>query len=69
MFKSLPGTLCCVLWTGHLTLTAPLSTEVTVLNTNGYCKFNAGGNPARTTAFYPGGNRNTPSHFMLQKQG
>ena len=67
MFKSLPRTSCCVLWTGHLTLTAPLSTEV--LYTNGYRKFNAGGNPARTTASYPGGNRNTPSHFMLQKQG
>ena len=48
------GVVCC--WVRHLTLTAPLSSPVYKWVCDG-------------SASHPGGSRNTPSHFVLQKSG
>ena len=49
-------------WASHFTLTVPLSTHVYtgVLNSGGKSRYRL--------ASQPGGNRNTPSCFMLQSQ-
>ena len=48
--------LCC--WAIHFTLTVPLSTT----QVNKWVQVNL-------LASHPGGSRNTPSHFKLQKLG
>ena len=61
---SSPGRGHCVVFLVLDTLlSVSLSTQVEVVTG----EFNAGGNPG--LASHPGGSRNTPSRFMLQKPG
>ena len=56
----LAGDIVLCSWARHLTLTVPPSTQVYKWVP---ANINAGGNPAMD----PGGSRNTPSRFLLQK--
>jgi len=63
--QALAGDIELCSWARHLTLTVPLSTQVYkwVLTS----LINASGLSCDGLASHPGGSRNTPSHFMLQK--
>ena len=64
--RALAGDIVLCSWARHFTLTLPLSTQVYKWVP---ANLMLGGNPAMDSASHPGGSRNTPSRFMLQKPG
>jgi len=58
---ALAGDIALCSWVRHFTLTVSLSTQV--------YKWVLANLMVGVTASHPGGTRNTPSHFMLQKPG
>ena len=63
--RDLAGDIALCSWARHFTLTVPLSTQVYK-----WVPVNLMlGEPCDGLASHPGGNRNIPSRFMLQKPG
>jgi len=65
-FMPWPETLCCIL--GQDTFLAQCLSPPRCINRR-TSKFNAEGSLCDGLASHPGGSRNTPSRFMLQKPG